>query len=160
MKKEIMVAFCTSEELKSALEVIARKEGQSLSSAIKLILIDHLTKNHGFPKSDRRERRQYPRKHVVIPAYVKTRDTEYGAVIVDLSLSGIRVSVSGECVSRMYDGLEKSRFEAFFALSAGGTVKVVCEPERVMPSSGTIQVGASFVDADFADYQRVQQYLM
>jgi hypothetical protein len=29
-----------------------------------------------------------------------------------------------------------------------------------MPSNGNVDVGATFIDADFANYQRIQQYLM
>jgi hypothetical protein len=36
----------------------------------------------------------------------------------------------------------------------------VCKPERVVPSNGNVYVGASFVDADFVNYQHLQQYLV
>lgn len=159
MRKEIIICFRTTEELRSALEAAARNDRRSLSSAIELILADHVKKRRGFPDRDRQERRRYLRKQVAVPAYVKARGSEYGAVITDLSLGGIRVSVPAECVSRIYEGPEKSRFETSFSLPSG-TVTVVCEPERVAPSNGNADVGATFADADFVTYQRIQQYLM
>lgn len=157
MRKEITICFRATEELRSALEAFARQGRRTLSSAVELILTDYVKKND--ESSDKQERRLYPRKHAAIPAYVKTGGSEYGAVIIDLSLGGIRVSVPGECVSRIYEGPGKSQFETSFTLP-GGTVTVLCEPGRVMPSNGNVDVGATFIDADFANYQCIQQYLM
>jgi hypothetical protein len=164
MKKEITICFRTNEELRSALETVARDDRRSLSSAIELILTDYLKKNREFPDRDQQERRRYPRKHLAIPAYVRTCDsdtTQHGAVILDLSLGGMCVSVPKECVSKIYEGGEKSQFETSFVLPSGNKpVKVVCKPERVVPSNGNVYVGASFVDADFVNYQHLQQYLV
>jgi len=160
VKKEVSISFRTSEDLRNALEAVARGDRRSLSSVIELILTDHVKKNHDCPERDQRERRRFPRKHVAIPAFVKTYDSAHGAVIVDLSLGGMRVSVPSECAFGIYEGPEKSHFETSFALPSGGTVKVVCKPERIAPSSGNVDVGACFVDADFVNYQRIQRYLM
>jgi hypothetical protein len=164
MKKEITICFRTNEELRSALETVAREDRRSLSSAIELILTDYLKKNRDYPDRDQQERRRYPRKHVAIPAYVKTCDADtiqHGAVILDLSLGGMCVSVPKECVSKIYEGGEKSHFETSFVLPAGSKpVKVICKLERVVPSNGNVHVGASFVDADFLNYQNLQQYLV
>lgn len=164
MKKEITICFRTNEELRSALETVARDDRRSLSSAIELILTDYLKKNREFSDRDQQERRRYPRKHMAIPAYVRTSDldtTQHGAVILDLSLGGMCVSVPKECVSKIYEGGEKSQFETSFVLPADSKpVKVVCKPERVVPANGNVYVGASFVDADFVNYQHLQQYLV
>jgi hypothetical protein len=37
---------------------------------------------------------------------------------------------------------------------------MVCRPRRVVPVNGNVHVGASFVDSDFRNYQRLQQYLV
>ena len=161
-KKPITICFRTSEELRGALETAARKDRRSLSSVIESILTDYLKRNRGF--SNRVERRRYPRKQVTIPAYVEVSDTgitRHGAVILDLSLGGMRVSVPKECVSKIYERGEKSHFKMSFTLpSENKPVRVVCKPERVVPSNGNVYVGARFVDADFTAYQRLQQYLI
>jgi hypothetical protein len=164
MKKEITICFRTNEELRGALEVVAREDRRSLSSAIELILTDYLKKNRDFSDRDQQERRRYKRKRVTIPAYVKTFDGEtsqHGAVILDMALGGIRISIPKECVSQIYEAGEKSQFETSFVLpETHKAVRVICKPERAVPSNGDVYVGASFVDADFTNYQHLQQYLM
>ncbi len=164
MKKEITICFRTNEELRGALEVLAREDRRSLSSAIELILTDYLRKNRDFPGRDQQERRRYQRKHVTIPAYVKTYEgdtSQHGAVIHDLSLGGVCLTVPKECVSQIRESGEKSQFEASFVLPNGrDSIRVVCKPERVVPSNGNVYVGASFVDAEFSTYQHLQQYLV
>jgi hypothetical protein len=164
VKKSITICFRTSEELRDALETVAREDRRSLSSMIELILTDHVKRSRDFSDRDQTEKRRYPRKQVTIPAYVEVANadvTQYGAVILDLSLGGMRVSIPKECLSKIYERGKKSLFETSFTLpSEKKPVRVVCEPERMVPSSGNVYVGASFVDADFAAYQSLQQYLI
>ena len=164
MKKPITICFRTSEELRGTLERMAREDRRSLSSMIELVLTDYLKGKRDFSDRDQMERRRYPRKQVTLPAYVEVSDagdTQYGAVILDLSLGGMRVSIPKECVSKIYEKGKKSRFATSFTLpSEKNPVRVVCEPERMVPSNGNVHVGASFVDADFAVYQRLQQYFV
>ncbi len=162
MKKEVTICFRTSEELRSALEKAAREDRRSLSSAIELILTDYLEKNHEFPHQ--RERRRFVRRQVLIPAHVKSVDPEkkeHEAVILDISLSGLRVSLPKESMPEIYEGREKSTFETSFVLpQEEKSIRIVCKPERVVPVNGSIHVGASFVDSDFTNYQQLQQYLV
>jgi hypothetical protein len=164
MKKEITICFRTNEELRGALEVVAREDRRSLSSAIELILTDYLKKNRDFPDREQHERRRYQRKHVTIPAYVKTCEantSQHGAVILDMSLGGVCLSVPKECISQIYDDAENSQFETAFVLpETNKPVKLVCKAERVVPSNGNVYIGASFVDAEFGNYQQLQHYLM
>jgi hypothetical protein len=164
MKKEITICFRTNEELRGALEAVARDDRRSLSSAIELILTDYLKKNRDFPEREQQEKRRYQRKRIAIPAYVKTCDadsSQHGAVILDMSLGGICLSVPKECVSQIYEAGEESQFETSFVLpETNKSVRFVCKPKRVVPSNGNVYVGASFVDAEFSNYQQLQQYLM
>lgn len=164
MKKEITICFRTNEELRGALEAVARDDRRSLSSAIELILTDYLKKNRDFPEKEHKEKRRYQRKRIAIPAYVKTCETDtaqHGAVILDMSLGGICLSVPKECVSQIYEAGESSQFETSFVLpESNKNVHFVCKTERVVPSNGNVYVGASFVDAEFSNYQQLQQYLM
>jgi len=163
MKKPITICFRTSEELRGALERAAGEGRRSLSSMIELVLTEYLKRNRDFSDRGQVERRRYPRKQVTLPAYVEVSKgtvTQHGAVILDLSLGGMRLSVPKECVSKIYEKGEKSHFETSFTLpSENKPVRLVCKPERVVPSNGNVYVGASFVDADFTAYQRLQQYL-
>jgi hypothetical protein len=164
MKKEITICFRTNEELRSALEVVAHEDRRSLSSAIELILTDYLKKNKEFPIRDHQEKRKFTRKQVAIPAYVKAcnaQASQHGAVILDMSLGGMCVSVPKECVPHIYEEGVSSSFEASFTLPKGSKpIRMICKPERVVPSNGNAFIGASFIDAEFENYQNLQEYLV
>jgi hypothetical protein len=161
MKKEVIICFRTSEELHNALEKAARGDCRSVSSAIELILMDYLEKNHEFPH--KKERRRFVRKQVSIPAHVRSIDLdkkEHEAVILDISVSGLRVSLPKESMPEIYEGTETSAFETLFMLpEEEESIRIVCRPQRVVRVKGNIHVGASFVDSDFTNYQQLQQYL-
>ena len=162
MKKEITICFRTSNELRSSLENLAHKDRRSLSSTIELILADYLSQSHVFPQQQ--ERRRHVRKAVSIPAQVKSGapgGRQHGAVILDISLSGLRLTLPKECMSEIYAGAEAPRFEASFALpEEERALRFLCKPERVVPINGSMHVGASFVDTEFVDYRQLQQYLI
>ena len=162
MRKEVTICFRTSEELRSALERAAREDRRSLSSAIELILTDYLEKNHEFPHQ--KDRRRFVRKQVSIPAQVRSNDLEkkeHKAVILDISLSGLRVSLPKESMPEIYEGAETPTFETSFVLpKEEKSIRMVCRPQRVVPVNGNIHVGACFVDSDFTNYQQLQQYLV
>lgn len=162
MNNEIVICFRASEDLRRALETIARADRRSLSSAVKLILADYLEKGKGARAQ--RERRRYPRRTVVFPAYVTTCDDAkglYGALVLDLSLGGMYLSMPRDCVSKIYEEDEKAEFEASFVVAdRNERIRIVCKIERIVSSNGDVYVGASFVDADFANYQCLQQFLM
>jgi len=162
MKKEVTICFRTSDELRGALENAAHEDHRSLSSAIELILTDYLEKNHEFPHQ--KERRRFVRKQVSIPAQIRSIDSdnkEHEAVILDISLSGLRVSLPKESMPEIYEGADDSKFETSCALpEEEKSIRIVCRPQRVIPVNGDIHVGASFVDSEFTNYQQLQQYLV
>jgi hypothetical protein len=85
----------------------------------------------------------------------------HGAVILDLSLGGMRVEAPREFVSKVYENGEESRFEASFVMPPENEpVRVVCTPVRVVPLKGNPHLGVRFADAGFSNYQRLQQYLV
>lgn len=162
MKKETIICFRTSEEVRKALEAIARADRRSLPSTVEIILTDYLDKGIAMPR--RKERRRYPRKTVQLPAYVALRGSAlapHGAVVLDVSLGGMNVSMPKDCVPTMYESSEKPEFEASFVVPGlGEPIRLVCRTERMVPSNGDVRVGASFADADFVNYRNLQQFLM
>ena len=163
MSKETAICFRTSEDVRRALEAVARGERRSLSSAIVIILTDYL-KGSKVADSGQQERRKYPRKAVTLPTYITTPDSQgprHGAVVLDISLGGMRASMPKECVSEIYENGGKSQFEASFVIPGNNkTIRVVCNAERVTPSNDGVQVGAVFIDADFVNYQNLQKFLI
>ncbi len=162
MNKHPTICFRTSEELHKALREVARDDHRSLSSTIELILTEHVRQKHLFAGRDPVEKRRYPRKATSIPAYVKSPSaTTYGAVVLDVSLDGLCLSMTRDCLSQIYEVGEESLFEvSFVPPSARTSVHLVCKTERVVPSNDTVTVGTRFVDGEFTHYQRLQQYLL
>jgi hypothetical protein len=163
MKKDITICFRTSDGLRNALDKVAREDRRSLSSVIELVLTDYLEKSGEYMKEH--EKRRFTRKKVAFPAFIqgssKEGEVHDAGVIVDISLGGLRVSLPKECTSKVYTDTEKAQFETSFVLpEENKSIKVTCRPNRVIPINGNIQVGASFVDVDFTNYQKLQQYLM
>ncbi len=162
MKKQVTICFRTSEDLRVAVERVARQDHRSLSSAIELILMEYLNRNADYPQQ--RERRRYGRKQVSIPARIKTADAgkkHYKATILDISLSGLRLSMPKESLPELYEGGGSPQFETSFVLPQDDrSLRIVCRPQRAVPVNGSIQVGASFVDTEFMQYQQLQHYLM
>jgi hypothetical protein len=162
MKKEITICFRTSDDLRSSLEEAARKDRRSLSSAIELILTDYVSKSGLFPQQQ--ERRRHTRKAVSIAAQVKSGapgGMQHQAVVLDISLSGLRLALPKECTPEIYAGAEAPQFEASFTLpEQERPLRFLCKPERVVPFNGSIHVGARFVDTKLSDYQQLQQYLI
>ncbi len=164
MKKSITICFRTDQKLRVLLETAAREDKRTMSAAIERILTDYLEKNRGFSDRVLVERRRYPRKQVTMPAYVEVSGanaTRLSAVILDLSLGGMRVSIPKEYVSKIYKWEKESSFAISFTLpSEKKPVRVQCSPQRLIPSNGNAYLGVRFVDAEFESYQRIQQYLV
>ena len=161
MSKGVTICFRTSEWLRDALEEIAREEKRSLSQVIELILEEYVKEQ--ADSSGQEERRRFSRKQITIPAFVKGADSSapaiHGAVILDISLGGLRISVPKECVSEIRSKSDGSQFETSFVLpNEDRPIRIVCRPQRIMPVNGNVYIGASFVDYEFVTDHRLQKY--
>jgi len=150
--------------LHESLVKVAQDERRSLSSAIEIILTNYVKEKKLF-KSTKREKRQYPRKAISVPAFINRHNSEeaklHAGSITDISLNGVCVSIPRDVHSEMSGDQEKSNFEIIFTLpNEKRPVHLMCEPRRITDSKEFIQVGASFVDADFLSYKALQTYLM
>jgi hypothetical protein len=161
MSKGVTICFRTSEWLRSGLETIAREEKRSLSQVIELILEEYLKVHADLLAQE--ERRRFTRKSATIPAFVKGADspttTLYGAVILDISLGGLRISLPKDCISEINDSSRGSQFETSFVLPEGDKpIRMVCKSQRVVPVNGNVYVGATFVDSELVTYRQLQKY--
>jgi hypothetical protein len=161
MRKEVTICFRTSELLRSGLEAIAHEEKRSLSQVIEIVLEEYVKDHHESLSQE--ERRRFTRKETTIPAFVKNADSyttaPHGAVILDISLGGLRISLPKEYVSEVSEKSGGSQFETSFVLPEGNKpIRVVCKSHRVVPKNGNVYVGASFVDAEFVAYKQLQEY--
>jgi hypothetical protein len=160
MKKDLTICFRTSDDLRTSLEKIATDERRSLSSIIETILYDFLKQKKAL-QSLKQERRRYPRKPVSFPTFVYKSGSEEQALqpgtIVDISLGGIRILIPYEAKVD-----EAANIGTLFTLpNEKIPLKMHCAVNRVIPAEENIkEVGASFVDSDFASYQKLQNYLV
>jgi len=162
MKKESLICFRVSKDLHQSLIQVAKKDQRSLSSAIEFALVRYL---EGRKMSDGvgKEKRQYPRETLSIPAliYKQEREQMDVATITDISLSGVKILIPKDFNNKMVADSECARFEIAFTLPAVNMpIKLTCESKRVVDSPDSIQIGASFVDANFQSYRALQTYLM
>jgi hypothetical protein len=161
MSKGVTICFRTNEWLRSGLEAIAREEKRSLSQVIELILEDYLKEHADL--SAQEERRRFTRKPTTIPAFVKGSDSPntelHGAVILDISLGGLRISLPKDFIAEISDKSRGSQFETSFVLPDGDRpIRVVCQSKRVVPVNGNVYIGATFVDSELVTYQQLQKY--
>jgi hypothetical protein len=157
MSKNIMICFRTSEELRDAMEVIAKEERRSVSSTIEKILYKHLEERKDY-KPVQQENRRYPRKMITAPALI----TEFGSenaspqvgIVVDISLDGLQISIPDNYQYDIREDREASRISIVFTLpDYKRPITMQCMPKRTYPSGGETRIGASIVDTDFASYQ-------
>ena len=162
MKKESLICFRTSKSLHETLAQIAKEGQRSLSSVIEIALIQYLKEKKAF-QGVKKEKRQYLRKTLSIPAVIHKQEPEQMGVgaITDISLGGVRVLIPKDFSHKMMIDSQCARFEIVFTLPAiNMPIKLSCESKRVIDSPDSVHIGASFVDANFQSYKALQTYLM
>jgi hypothetical protein len=163
MNKDVTICFRTNKTLRQGLEMIAKKEKRSISAIIEKALANHL--NESRELANKTEQRRFCRKQVSIPALVKSNSSFSspleGGVVLNLSLGGLCIAIPQESSLMTGDEGMESGFEAAFVVpEMSKPIRVLCRRQRIAAENGTIQIGATFVDADFVHYQRLQQYLL
>jgi hypothetical protein len=162
MKKDSLICFRAGKDLHESLTQVAKKDQRSLSSTIEIALISYLKERKEF-HSIEKEKREYPRKVLSIPAMINKQDPgqiEAGA-ITEISLCGLRVLIPKDFKHEIAIDSQGSRFEIVFTLpDEAMPIKLTCESKRAVDSPESIHIGASFVDADFQSYRALQTYLM
>ncbi|HBB17489.1 MAG: hypothetical protein A3J94_11305 [Syntrophus sp. RIFOXYC2_FULL_54_9] len=164
MSKSVMICFRTSEELRDAIEVIAKEERRSVSATIEKILYKHLQERKDF-KPVEQEHRRYPRKMITAPALItelgSDNTTPQVGIVVDISLDGLQISIPDNYPYEIREEKETSRISIVFALpDYKRPITMQCVPKRISPSGGETRIGASLIDTDFASYQALQNYLV
>jgi hypothetical protein len=164
MSKSIMICFRTSEELRDAIETIAKKERRSLSAMIEKILYKHLEERKDY-KPVQQENRRYPRKMITSPALITELDSENTSpkvgIVVDISLNGLQISIPDNYQYDIQEDGETSRISIVFALpDYKRPITMQCVPKRMYPSGNETRIGASLIDTDFASCQALQNYLV
>lgn len=163
MRRNARISCRTTAKVRKGLEEFALKEGRSLSSALELILTGFFKGHHVVKEAS--DKRRYDRRAVSVPALVKATDSPASAldsaVILDISLGGMCISVPEESNSKIGSEGWSGCFEAAFVLPhIHKPVRLLCKRERVAASDGDLRVGASFIGGDLGYYQQLQRYLL
>ena len=164
MKKDSLICFRVNRDLQESLVTISLDERRSLTSIIEIVLTNYLQMRKMI-KETNVERRNHRRKAVLAPALIKQYspggtklDT---AVITDISLGGIQITIPKDAKHEISVAPQKSSFEVVFTLpNDNRPIYMTCEPRRVVDSEESIRVGASFTDDASHSYKELQTYLM
>jgi hypothetical protein len=164
MSKNSTICFRTSEDLLKALQKISKEERRSVSSTIKAILYKYVEGRKEL-KYVQKDKRHFPRKTVDAPALIKKLgsedETSQAGILLDISLSGLLISIPNDYQLEGKEDMEVSRISVVFTLpDSKKPLNVLCVPKRVYPSDSETKIGAFFVDTDFASNQALQNYLL
>jgi hypothetical protein len=159
MRKDTTICFRTSEEVKNSFEKIAKEERRSLSRIIENTLFE-CVKRAGHTRS-RKDNRRHTRREVSLPAFVSkvNSDTPQPGIILDLSLSGLRLSVPSDWGMDITEDTKSLKI-LFTLPKENRPLSLTCAPCRTREENGELEVGAAFCDCDLPNYQRLQNYLM
>ena len=162
MKKDNLICFRVSKDLRESLARVAKEDRRSLSSTIEMALNNYLKEKktfHGVGK----EKRQYPRKAMYVSAVINQPELGQMGIgaITEISLGGVKILIPKDFKQQIIIDSQNSKFEIVFNLPAENKpIRMFCESNRVVDAEDSTHVGASFVDADFKSYKALQNYLM
>ncbi len=157
MARDVGICFRTTDEVKQALEAIAVIERRTLSSFIENVLRDHI-KERVQLRDPGQERRRYFRKAVLLPALVCKRGSNASAgmagTVVDLSLVGLKIYIPHNC-----DIAQDEEFDTIFTIpNEKAPVTIRCVAKRIVEcGEGARELGADFINAHLADYQKLMR---
>ncbi len=163
MKKDTSICFRASKDLHEALLKISKEDRRSLSSTIAIILSDYAAKRKIVTDETKKEKRQFPREILSVPAVINQPATDQVgiAAITEISLGGLKILLPKELEERLMIEGQGSKFEVVFNLPSNNKpIRLACESKCSINAQDSVQIGASFVDADFQNYKALQAYLM
>jgi hypothetical protein len=162
MKKDSLICFRASSDLRELLTQVSKEDNRSLSSTIEIALTTYLKGKKAY-RIVKKEKRQYPRKAISVPAVINQQDLGQMGIgsIMEISLGGVRIIIPKDFKHQIIMDTQGSKFEIVFNLpNENKPIKMCCESKNVDDSKGDVYVGASFVDADFQSYKALHAYLM
>ncbi|MHB8137763.1 MAG: PilZ domain-containing protein [Smithellaceae bacterium] len=162
MNKDSVICFRTSRDLHESLAQVAKEDRRSLSSTIEIAMTNYLHERKAFLGVEK-EKRQYPRKTLSVPAVIDQQGLGQMAVgtITEISLDSLKVLIPKDFKYQIVIDSQGSKFEIMLNLpNENDPIRLSCESKRVVDAEDSVHIGASFVDADFKSYKALQTYLM
>ena len=164
MKKDSSICFRASKDLHDGLIRISKEDRRSLSSTIGIILSDYVSRRKVCADiGAKSEKRQYPREVFSVPAVINQPDTDKVgiAAITEISLGGLKILIPKDLEDKLMIERQGAKFEVVFNLPSNNKpIRMACESKCSVDAQDSVQIGASFVDADFQNYRALQAYLI
>jgi hypothetical protein len=164
MNKDIIICFRTDATIKNGLNNMAEQKRISVSSVIQNAISNYLKENKAL-QSIEQDRRQYSRKRVSLPGFIIDENSEENIYntsnILDISLSGIRLSIPKGVKINISTDDENSEFHVVFTLpEATHSLDMTCKPHHIFERETNTYIGAAFVNSDFRSYQTLQKFMI
>ncbi|PKN70768.1 MAG: hypothetical protein CVU54_03795 [Deltaproteobacteria bacterium HGW-Deltaproteobacteria-12] len=165
MSKDVTICFRTSAEIRNSLQKVADAERQTMSAVIDNMLYQYLSVKKVLQNIEK-ERRQYIRRPVSLPALVMDKNDEENKAlqtgkVLDISLGGLLISIPRGYKLDVAEDSETNECDIIFTLpEALQPITMKCKTQRKFESEKDVQIGAEFVDSDFHSYQTLQKHLM
>jgi hypothetical protein len=159
-----MICFRTNMEFKKGIEKYALDNHRNLSSAMEFILLEHL-RHQSKSLIVEQEQRRFQRKPVKLPAFINVLNSELKsyqpAVITDLSLNGLKISVPKDTWCMKDPDNHEMAFNVMFVLpEETRMINIQCKHRCFIETPEDVHVGAMIVHAAFKDCQSLQKYLL
>jgi predicted DNA-binding protein len=153
-RKASSCSFRLEPNVKERLQVVAGKQGRTLSSLIERTLNCFLAsyeKGNLDSHSVQQDRRQHPRKDTLIPARwrVGNKDDfiEYDVIVKNISTSGAYTFYSNGCNFHLLEKLKAQPFRLYIKLpGVNKPVELDCEARRFHITEDSTSVGIEFVN--------------
>lgn len=164
MKKDSLICFRVCRHVQEAMVNVSIEEREALSSIVNVVLSNYLQMREMIKKTDF-ERRSHERKAFLTPALIKhfgPKGTKLNtAVITDISLGGVQVTILKDARHEMTSAPLTLKFEIVFSLpNDDSPVYMTCEPRRIVDSPNSVRVGAAFTSDESDSHKKLQTYLM
>ncbi|MBN1380488.1 MAG: PilZ domain-containing protein [Deltaproteobacteria bacterium] len=161
-EKNNVIYIQTTPEMRWALENIAMKKNQSISSVVESIVGRYL-EEHKAEGDRAANRRRLERKPTRLHAFIgepswHRRDFEQGAIL-DISLLGVRLSVPKDATLEIpKDGKTSELCIIFHLPDHHWPIHIKCLPKWAVESEDDIQFGAELLNHDVYAFKALQKY--
>jgi hypothetical protein len=161
MKKDAVYSMRMSSRVREALKRAAQKERRTVASLLDKIIIEYLAQE-GFVNLGS-ERRTHHRSKITLPAtsIISEGDQKknYPGVVLDLSLGGVLLTYAKGSDIPFSSVGRLPRFELCLEdPQSHEPLKMLCDTRHMRDTGKEIQVGASFIEPEEQNIQRLAAY--
>jgi hypothetical protein len=165
MKKDAVYSMRMNSRVRQALTRAAHRERRTVASLMDKIITDYLAREGFLTEADfGAERRRFNRKKVTVPAQtvLKSGDNEQSVpgVLLDISMGGALLTYPKGSDVRFSSTGKLPQFE--LCLEGQGSDQQLCldcESRYMRDTGNEIQIGASFVNLNEEEAEKLSRYV-